>query len=224
MELRVLTWNLFHGRSVPPSGRPLLAEFSAMLAGWKWDVALLQEVPPWWPRKLADATDAQERHVLTSRNSLLPLRRFIAERWPDWIRSNGGGANAILVRGDIAIEKHATVRLRWRPERRWAHGVRLANGVWVVNVHATVPKQDPQQLDLALALGWAGQWAGDSPLVFGGDVNQRHPEAPGLTHVAGHHVDHLFVRGFAPVGPAQRPEHDGLSDHDPLAVDLRSSG
>jgi endonuclease/exonuclease/phosphatase family metal-dependent hydrolase len=222
MELRVLTWNLFHGRSVPPSGRALLAEFSALLAGWEWDVALLQEVPPWWPPALARATHAQERHVLTSRNSLLPVRRFVAERWPDRIRSNGGGANAILVRG-TAIADHTKVRLRWWPERRWAHGVRLAGGVWVVNVHATVPARDPEQRDLALAHRRALEWAGDAPLVFGGDVNQRHPEAPGLTHVAGHHVDHLFVRGFAAAGPAQRPEHDGLSDHDPLAVDLRAT-
>ena len=49
MQLRVLTWNLMHGRSVPPAGRDLRAEFTAALAGWEWDVALLQEVPPWWP-------------------------------------------------------------------------------------------------------------------------------------------------------------------------------
>src|SRR6185369_6435905 len=47
--VRVLTWNLFHGRSVPPSGRSLTSAFAAALAGWEWDVALLQEVPPWFP-------------------------------------------------------------------------------------------------------------------------------------------------------------------------------
>ena len=30
-------------------------EFAAALAGWEWDVALLQEVPPWWPPALARA-------------------------------------------------------------------------------------------------------------------------------------------------------------------------
>ena len=63
MTLRVLTWNLYHGRADPPAGRPLFDEFAAMLAGWSWDVALLQEVPPWWPPQLARATDAAERHV-----------------------------------------------------------------------------------------------------------------------------------------------------------------
>ena len=35
----------FHGRSVPESRRDLFDEFAAALAGWEWDVALLQEVP-----------------------------------------------------------------------------------------------------------------------------------------------------------------------------------
>ena len=60
MRLRVLTWNLFHGRSVP--GRAgLFDEFAAALASWEWDVALLQEVPPWWPRRLAAAPEAASR-------------------------------------------------------------------------------------------------------------------------------------------------------------------
>jgi endonuclease/exonuclease/phosphatase family metal-dependent hydrolase len=223
MTLRVLTWNLYHGRAQPPAGRPLFDEFAAMLAGWSWDVALLQEVPPWWPPKLARATDADERHVLTSRNFLLPVRRWVAERWPDLIRSNGGGSNAILVRG-AAIEGHASARLRRRPEPRCAHGVSLDTGVWVVNVHATVPKEDLDQRDVGLALRLALGWSGDAPLVFGGDLNQRSPRVPGLQHVAAHHVDHVFVRGFEAAGPAERLEHGALSDHVPLAVDLRSIG
>src|SRR4051794_29868807 len=92
----VLTWNLFHGRAVPPAGRDLLADFSAMLAGWEWDVALLQEVPPWWPPELGRASGAHARTALTSRNLLPALQRTLAERWPDVIKSWGGGANAIL--------------------------------------------------------------------------------------------------------------------------------
>ena len=98
-QVRVLTWNLFHGRSVPSAGRDLLNEFAARLNGWAWDVALLQEVPPWWPPLLARACGAEHRLVLTSRNSLLPLRRAISSRNPDLLKSNGGGCNAILVRG-----------------------------------------------------------------------------------------------------------------------------
>ena len=52
------------------------------------------------------------RSVLTSRNLGLPLRRAIASRNPDLLKSNGGGANAILVRGEpIARAPHAAAVL-----------------------------------------------------------------------------------------------------------------
>jgi endonuclease/exonuclease/phosphatase family metal-dependent hydrolase len=132
--VRVLSWNLFHGRSVPPAGRALANEFAAKLAAWDWDVALLQEVPPWWPAQLARSAGAQKRTVLTSRNALLPLRRALAVRYPDLIKSNGGGANAILSRLEIA--EHRALRLRTWPERRVAQLAKLVDGTIVVNFHA----------------------------------------------------------------------------------------
>ena len=53
---------------------PLGGAFAAMLAGWEWDVALLQEVPPWWPPRLARACGAQAFTAPTSRGQLLPAR------------------------------------------------------------------------------------------------------------------------------------------------------
>ncbi|CAB4960781.1 unannotated protein [freshwater metagenome] len=124
--MRVLSWNLFHGRAEPPAGRPLLHEFAATLAGWSWDVALLQEVPPWWPPLLARASGAAGwRSARTSRNAALPVRRAIAVRRPDLIKSNGGGCNAILVRPPLTITAHGVRRLRWLPERRVVHAVRV---------------------------------------------------------------------------------------------------
>ena len=109
--LRVLTWNLMHGRSVPPAGRDCSTSSPPRWRGWEWDVALLQEVPPWWPPALGRARWAPTSgSVLTSRNALLPLRRAIAVRWPDLIKSNGGGANAILVRGAGRSLEHRTPR------------------------------------------------------------------------------------------------------------------
>ena len=61
--MRVLTWNLLHGRAVPPAGRDLFDEFADALAGWEWDVALLQEVPPWWPAELRGARLGAEAAV-----------------------------------------------------------------------------------------------------------------------------------------------------------------
>src|SRR5437588_297383 len=81
-----------------------VAECAELICGWEWDVALLQEVPPWWPEPLAARAGADARRVLTSRNSVLPLRRAVAVRWPDVIKSNGGGCNVILVRDTGIVE------------------------------------------------------------------------------------------------------------------------
>ena len=225
--MRVLTWNLFHGRSVPPAGRALANEFAAKLAGWEWDLALLQEVPPWWPAQLARAAAAQKRAVLTSRNSLLPLRRALAVRRPDLIKSNGGGANAILSRLDIA--EHRALRLRKWPERRVAQLAKLADGTIVANLHAStrvhLAEEELEHLwDRALA------WAGDGPLVLGGDLNLRSPHRPGfgIVHAAQRDVDHIFARRLELVGEAavlDRGVHlpagpVELSDHPPLLVEL----
>ncbi len=155
--MRVLIWNLFHGRSLPGIGRDLEREFAERIAGWEWDLALLQEVPPWWPPSLARAAGAEQRSALTSRNELLPLRRAVARRWPDLIKSNGGGANAILARTPIAA--HRALRLRRLPERRVLQLARLADGVCVANLHAsTVPRLAREELARAwtLALEWTG--------------------------------------------------------------------
>src|SRR3954471_24145385 len=201
--MQALTWNLYHGRSPRPAGRSLLNEFAAALAGWSWDVALLQEVPPWWPASLAVAAEANARWVLTSRNLGLAARRAIAARNPDLLKANGGGANAILVRG--AVTAHRAVRLCWWPERRWAHGVRLADGTWVVNLHASTGHGTLGDTERALA----GPWG--SPLVFGGHVNLRSPVLPVIVHVGDNHVDHLFTDG-RPARCVEVLERGRLSD------------
>jgi endonuclease/exonuclease/phosphatase family metal-dependent hydrolase len=217
--VRVLTWNLYHGRSRPPAGRSLLNEFAAALDGWAWDVALLQEVPPWWPPMLARACRAQERTRLTSRNWLLPVRREISERNPDILKSNGGGANTILVRG--AILDHRSVQLRRFPEGRSAHGVRLADGAWAVNVHSHNHPEPLALADTRKAIDAARQWADGAPLIFGGDVNLKRPPAfPGLVHLGGNHVDHLFTDGRPAAGRREVLERGPLSDHPPVAVTL----
>jgi endonuclease/exonuclease/phosphatase family metal-dependent hydrolase len=221
MRLRVLTWNLLHGRSVPSAGRDLLPEFAAALAGWKWDVALLQEVPPWWPSALAERLGGhvEDRYVLTSRNSLLPLRRAVAVRWPDLIRSNGGGANAILVR-DIPVIDHRTVRLcRW-PERRRLHAVRLATDVWIGNLHATVRDDPAARLDAERARVTMTAWAAGAPFVLGGDFNVRGLALAGLVYAGGHDVDLVFASRLSPVGGIEVLERGPLSDHAPVAVTL----
>jgi endonuclease/exonuclease/phosphatase family metal-dependent hydrolase len=215
LKLRVLTWNLKHGRSVPPAQRDLLDDFAEALAGWRWDIGLLQEVPPWWPSALADRLGGNVRYrlALTSRNALLPVRRAIAVRWPEVIKSGGGGANAVLVRGrSIALGGQLTRRLALWPERRKLQAMRIVTHgeeVWVGNLHATV-RDDPRARREAEAARVAlVRYAAGAPLVLAG-----------LRCAAAHDVDYIFASGLEPTGPAEALERGALSDHAPVAVTL----
>jgi endonuclease/exonuclease/phosphatase family metal-dependent hydrolase len=220
--MRVLTWNLFHGRAEPGAQRELRAQFAAAIARWAWDVALLQEVPPWWPPALARACDADASTALTSRNALPAVRRRLAERWPDVMKSNGGGANAILVRaggGRIVDERRLLLR-RW-PERRVCHAVALDDGTWCANLHAQVHSPERAHADIERAAAATLAWARGGPALLGGDCNVRKPVAPGFRWLGGHGVDHVLGHGWVAAGPVETPDRGPLSDHAPVIVTVR---
>ena len=223
MRLRVLTWNLFHGRDFPPDprlrtlrsrilrlderndthiqvNRDLLPEFSGLLAGAEWDVAALQECPPRWAHALARATGAEAHVVLTSRNSLGALRALLARQNPDLIASNEGGSNVTLARppaGRIAERKE--LELRSQPERRALAFSRLDSGICVANLHASTADAEAQE-ELLLAARTAIEWAADAPLVLAGDFNVR----PGQSGV----FDELRRRfGFSEPGDPRSIDH-----------------
>jgi endonuclease/exonuclease/phosphatase family metal-dependent hydrolase len=223
MSLRVLTWNLKHGRAEPSAGRDLRSEFAAALSDWVWDAALLQEVPPWWPALLGERIGAEWRLVLTSRNAGLPIRRAIATRWPDMIKSNGGGANAILIRGR-SVAEHRTLRLRRLPERRWLQGIRLDGGTWIGNLHASVRNEAGALAEAQLAARTMTAWAAGAPAVLGGDFNVRSLSLDGFAYAAGFDVDHVFARGLSAASGPDVLERGSLSDHDPVAVTLETLG
>ncbi|MDX6676403.1 MAG: hypothetical protein QOE31_455 [Solirubrobacteraceae bacterium] len=206
---------------MPGAGRDLQDEFAGALAGWDWDVALLQEVPPWWPPALARACDADARCALTSRNALPALRRALATRWPDVIKSNGGGANAILVRrdspaGPIAGERRLLLR-RW-PERRVCHAVALADATWCANLHAQVHSRARAERDIARAAAATLTWAQGAPALLGGDFNVRRPAAPGFAPLGGRGVDHVLGHGVDAATATEVLDHGELSDHAPVIV------
>jgi endonuclease/exonuclease/phosphatase family metal-dependent hydrolase len=213
----VLSWNLFHGRSVPDAPRSLLGDFAEQLAAWEWDVALLQEVPPWWPPALGRASRAGARTALTSRNWLRPVSRWAAQRRPDLVKSWGGGANAILVRGERVLA-HRVRELRIWPERRVMHGVRLERGWWVCNLHAQAHSEVHAQADVALAAATALAWSDGAPLVFGGDLNTHEPWVPSLARVASNGVDHILADPARSADPGRTLDRGHLSDHAPLVA------
>ena len=238
-QLAVLSWNLFHGRAKPAAGRALQAEFADALAAMEWDVALLQEAPPHWLRPLCEAARASGASALTSRNFGAFLRREIAARAPDTIKSNEGGSNQLLARGGWRIGETRRLTLTLWPERRRLIWGRLEHpdlgALAVANLHATADDRPAATEDVIRAARAACSWAADLPLVFGGDLNLRMSETPqpferlrdefGLEGARpGRAIDHLLVRGLATVSPPEPLPRGGLSDHDPLGAtyDLRS--
>jgi len=241
--------------------RDLAGEFSRALAAAEWDVALLQECPPRFAALLAEACGAEAHRVLTSRNSLGALRSFVARRNPDLIASGEGGSNLTLVRPfrcafsphnrEKAHRKSEVVERReleihsGRPERRAMAFTRIAIGeaqLCVANLHATNDRPELATADVLRAAEAAVEWAGGSPLLFGGDLNLR-PRSDtdafaqlrdrfGLVGSTGPNaIDHLLHRDLEVVEPpaAWPPErrelpHDGLrirlSDHAPVEVKL----
>jgi endonuclease/exonuclease/phosphatase family metal-dependent hydrolase len=267
VEFTAVSWNLFHGRDFPPDpalltwrsrllrieernethvqvNRELVAEFAELLAGANWDVALLQECPPRFADPLAKACDAEPHRVLTSRNSLGPLRTFIAHRNPDLIASGEGGSNLTLVRSRAITERRELTIHTGRPERRTMAFTRVDLGggasLCIANLHATNDRPDLAAVDVLRAAETATAWAGDSPLLFGGDLNLRPAEDPdafdalrqrfgldGPTHPRA--IDHLLTRNLEILEPpsAWPPEQrellrDGLrlrlSDHAPVGA------
>ncbi len=245
--------------------RDLLAEFAKLLAAAKWDVALLQECPPRFAAPLAEACGAEAHRALTSRNSLSPLRSLIARHNPDLIASGEGGSNLTLVRspfrcalspydGEKAHRNQGVVERRelaihpGRPERRVMAFTRVALGggvdLCIANLHATNDRPDLATADVLRAAAAATEWAGDTPLLFGGDLNLRPAENPeafealrerfGLTGpTRPRAIDHLLTRNLEIAEPPSTwsPERRELpraglrlrlSDHAPVEARLKT--
>jgi endonuclease/exonuclease/phosphatase family metal-dependent hydrolase len=219
-------------------------EFAAFIAGLEWDVALFQEAPPRWFDELVAAAGAQGRLVKTSRNQLGFLRGWIADRWPDLIKSGEGGSNQVLVRPPWSVAEDRHLTLASIPERRRMIWLRLRhpNGakLCVVNLHATAHAPDRAAREVERAARVAREWSGDCPLLVGGDFNVRPAVEPWLFQrleadgfsgpTAPHVIDHVLARGLSVVErphqlpperrdvPAPGAERVRLSDHAPVVA------
>jgi endonuclease/exonuclease/phosphatase family metal-dependent hydrolase len=265
VDFTAIAWNLFHGRDFPPDpalftwrsrllrtternathvqvNRSLEAEFASMLATAEWDVALLQECPPRFAEPLAQACGAEAHRVLTSRNQLGRLRGATARLNPDLIASDEGGSNLTLIRpssplGGIVQRRELAIH-EGRPERRAMAFTRTASGLCIANLHATNDFPELAGEDVMLAARTATEWAGERPLLLGGDLNLRPAENPDVFEAlrerfglapptAPRAIDHLLARGMevvqppTPWPPERREVRQGeralrLSDHAPV--------
>jgi endonuclease/exonuclease/phosphatase family metal-dependent hydrolase len=242
--------------------RDLQEEFCRLLAAAEWDVALLQECPPRYCAPLAQACESEAHRVLTSRNSFGALRALAARLNPDLIASGEGGSNLTLVRGslfahsvhkeprdgggsgEIVERRELTIHEGW-PERRTMAFTRTASGLCVANLHATNDRPELAAEDVLRAAAAATAWAGEAPLLFGGDLNLRPATDPAVfaelrerfglaAPTSPSTIDHLLVRGQEVVEPPRQwpPERrelreDGLalrlSDHAPVEAVLRAA-
>jgi endonuclease/exonuclease/phosphatase family metal-dependent hydrolase len=196
-----MTWNLFHGRDWPPEPAlqvrahkgnfrrgPRLGEryeqvnwdlfdrFAELIRSIDWDVALFQEFPPRWKRRLAEACAAEAHRALSGRNWLQPLTSLIGSRRPDLLGAWEGGSNTTLVRTEAGpIAERRRLVLTRRPELRVMALTRVGTGLTVANLHVSTTPSSAER-ELLDGAAEAIEFAGDGPLLFGGDFNVR-PQA-----------------------------------------------
>ena len=209
LTLRLLSWNLFHGRDAPPGefdrglgwlvggrpeargdyvllNRPLGSEFGAVLGAIEWDVALLQEVPPRWAESLAGATGSKAHFVPTARNWMSPLTGPVWSRRPHLAGSWEGGGNMVLVRdrSGLVVSGSAHLVLTRLPERRVVQLVRFGDGPDLYNLHASTGPERAAR-DVLAAARFAVTRSGGRPFVLGGDLNCRPAAGRPFTELSG---------------------------------------
>ena len=156
-----------------------------MLAGAEWDVALLQECPP----RFAGAAGAGLRRRGAPGAHLAQLaRRPARARRPPQPRPDR------LRRGRLEPDPGPRRRARsagsssgasWRSTTGGRSGGRWPSpapppALCVANLHATNDRPELATEDVLRAAEAASEWAGDAPLLFGGDLNLRPGESPGV--------------------------------------------
>ena len=219
----IRSWNVFHGRTSPPSARIHLQEMIELATRDSPDALCLQELPLWALSRL-ERWSGMTAVWAVAKRGLVPRRLggMVQRRDPRRFRSGvTGQANAILLSPRHDLLEHRSVRISDRGrERRVCHAVRL-EGVVLGNVHASnefrrpqVPKQELQRAHTLVE-----EMASDGEArILAGDFNLYEPGLPGPN------IDHIVVAGAAhgplEVWPAGRRRHNGvvLSDHAPVEV------
>jgi endonuclease/exonuclease/phosphatase (EEP) superfamily protein YafD len=227
----VRTWNLFHGKTVPPGRTTHLEEMVRLAAADRPDVLLLQELPLWALPELEGWSGMTAFTQVAHRTPLgATLGGRITALDPGLLRSavSGQGQAILLDRSLEPFDYHAFVlnprdfrrqqrvgweaQLTWCKERRILQAVRVAlpdaRQALVANLHATNRAQLAElelqrAVEFFLALARAGEID-----VFAGDFNVRagsdvlrYFEDLGFSG-GGPSVDHVLVRG-APVSPVE---------------------
>ncbi len=194
--IRILTWNLFHGRDGLPGlgptrrstwlrrpeedgvhvhlNRKLTAQMAARIRAWAPDVCALQEVSLRGLREVAELTGMAA--VWAATGPLVGpawLRDALAARNPDLWRTHESNVNALLIAPRLALVPGSREAVRLNPPRtilRDARELRLSRG----ELRRWIP--EPRRIVLARV-----RLPGGGELVAGSVHchNARHPDVTG---------------------------------------------
>ena len=233
LELLIRTWNLFHGRTYPPTRRLYLEDAVRLAVSDGPDVVAFQEVPLWALGRLAVWSGMRAIGALAKAALLGPLAEPLHRLDARIVRSAlTGQANALLVGPRVEFDAARAVVLTENEgrERRVCQLVDLrVPGVafTAANLHASIAREHATA-ELALV---EKRLSGTGPAVVCGDFN-----VPGLglsgfsSPLPG--IDQVLVRGLALLTPAERWAEERrrqgnviLSDHAPVdaVVGLRAA-
>ena len=239
MRLLVRSWNLYHGRSHPPTSTLHLERMVRLVTSDAPDVVALQEMPLWAVKRLDDWSGMQASWAMTMPARLGPLARRVTETDPVRFRSAlTGQANALLVNPHFELGRHRRIVLNpelsrrdWLvggSQRRVCHSLEVeARGIRLVlaNLHAS---KDPDGAAAEIERA-ASFLASAERCVLCGDFNLPRHEVAGFSPpIDG--IDEILVRGFElergpDVWPDDRRRIDGtvLSDHAPVEAVITST-
>jgi endonuclease/exonuclease/phosphatase family metal-dependent hydrolase len=234
MQLLVRTWNVYHGRTHPPSADLHLEQMIRLVTADAPDVVALQEVPMWAVRRLESWSGMSTSWAMTMPALLGPLARRVTASDPRRFRSSfTGQANALLVNPHFEAGRHRRVvlnpglsRTDWLMrggQRRVCHALEVetpGGSLALANLHAS---NSPDRRLVGEEIERAAAFlAGGSRCVLCGDFNVSRHTVPGFTEpIDG--IDQVLVRGLAllrapEAWAVERRSIGGvvLSDHSPV--------
>lgn len=232
MGLLVRTWNVYHGRTFPPSRQTYLERMVRLVTLDAPDLVALQEVPLWALGRLTVWSGMTARWAITVPALLGPLARRVVDLDPVRFRSTvSGQANAILVNPRLEVGGEETLVLNpefssWAwlfcgRQRRMCQRLEVpgtGRGLVVANLHAT---NHPRFAEAEVVR--AAEFVRDAEAcILCGDFNLVRFGVPGFSEpIEG--IDQVLIRGLAfEREPAAWPHERRrlgeclLSDHAPV--------
>jgi endonuclease/exonuclease/phosphatase family metal-dependent hydrolase len=240
VRLLVRSWNLYHGRTHPPTSKLHLERMIRLITADAPDLVALQEVPLWAVRRVGSWSGMQASWAMTMPALLGPLARRVTDVQPERFRSSlTGQANVLLVNPHFETGSHRRIVLNpelSRANRLLGEHTRVCHSLEVetergrlvaANLHAS---NDPDPDLVGAQIDRAASFLdGPEPCVLCGDFNVRRRAVPGFSEPIDA-VDQVLVRGFqlerGPESwPVERRRTNGavLSDHAPVEAVIAST-